>query len=345
MEIEQRFMTIAQLVRAQPRINLNPIWQRGPTWRTPRQVLLIDSILRGMDIPKLYLRRAGGEPHAYVAVDGQQRLRAIWAFANDELELEHADGLPPINGRIIQGRSYSTISEGLKSRFNDFRVGVAEITRGSNDEITNLFSRLQMGMPLNPAELRNAILSPLRHVIDAVGTSHEFFVDSKIPEARYKRQDYAAHAFAMAHFQGGRDIKAPDLKAMVRAFGSNDTDAVLALNETVGDALTVLASVNRAANYQITQKWIFVDLAWLIIQRHAAGAVVDAQKLAQAYVALEQRRRRYTRNPEALVRRRSSEADRQLYRYIQAFRSQGAERQNLQTRAEALRYFCPDIDG
>src|SRR5690606_18884256 len=81
MRIRQRRWKVERLVRDQAEINLNPAWQRGPAWKPPRQVLLIDSILRGMDIPKIYLRAlpAGGL-HAYDAVDGQQRLRAIWEF-------------------------------------------------------------------------------------------------------------------------------------------------------------------------------------------------------------------------------------------------------------------------
>ncbi len=346
MKIEQQFLSISELVKLKDEINLNPIWQRGPAWRRPRQVLLVDTILRGMDIPKVYLRLQTGGAHRYVAVDGQQRLRALWEFAAGDWALDHPDGLGAIDGEGIAGCTYETLPKILRDRFDVFLVSVAEIVEATNDEITNLFSRLQMGVALNPAELRNAILSPLRHVIDAIGASHEFFVESRIPEARYKRQDYAAHAFAMAHFKAERNIKAPDLKAMVQSFTAKDTDQVLLLNEQVSRALSVLGLVNGLDNFQITQKWIFVDLAWLIMQRHAAGATVSPIKLAAAYAAFEARRREHRSNPEALVRDRpnASELDLQLYRYIHAFKAQGSEHQNLKVRADALRAFCPDID-
>ena len=76
-----------------------------------------------------------------------------------------------------------------------------------------------MGLSLNPAELRNAMPSPLRHVIDTIATSHEFFSECSIPDARYKRQDYVAHVFAVAAHQATRDIKAPDLKRLMGEFG------------------------------------------------------------------------------------------------------------------------------
>jgi Protein of unknown function DUF262 len=81
MRVEQRLWTVEHLLELRGEINLNPAWQRGPAWSPARRVLLIDSILRDMDVPKIYLRLlpAGGL-YRYEAVDGQQRLRAIWDY-------------------------------------------------------------------------------------------------------------------------------------------------------------------------------------------------------------------------------------------------------------------------
>ncbi|MER8464527.1 DUF262 domain-containing protein [Mesorhizobium sp. M1396] len=348
MQIRQRSWPITQLVSNQNTINLNPVWQRGPAWRGPRQVLLIDSILRGMDIPKIYLRAlAPGGVYSHDAVDGQQRLRAIWEFRSGALTLFYTEALSPIEGHPIAGLTYAQLHKTLRDRFDAFVVSVAEITTATNDEITNLFSRLQMGVSLNPAELRNAILGPMRHVIDAVATSHEFFVNSRIPDARYKRQDYATHAFAMAAYRGRKDIKALDLKEMVRHFGPTQAERVLEMSAEVGDALNVLAEVNEIVAHRITQKWIFVDLCWLVMQRHQTGAAVDAVKLAARYLDFEDRRREFNSKPEVLIRgrRRNKALDRHLYNYIVAFRSQGGLAVNLTVRNAALRAFCPNIDA
>ncbi len=348
MRIRQRRWKVERLVRVQAAINLNPAWQRGPAWKPPRQVLLIDSILRGMDIPKIYLRTLPpGGMHSHDAVDGQQRLRALWEFRAGNLPLDHHDGLLPIDGHAVAGHRYADLHADLRARFNNFVVSIADIEVATQDEITNLFSRLQMGVSLNPAELRNALGGPMRHVIDAMATSHEFFVNSRIPDARYKRQDYATHAFAMAAFRGARDIKARDLEALVTDYGPARADEVLELSAEVGDALNVLAKTNNLAGRRITQKWIFVDLCWLIMQRHEAGASVDPAKLSAAYEAFESRRRDFINRPEALIRgrRRDPALDRHLYNYIGAFKLQGGLAANIALRATALRAFCPDIDG
>jgi hypothetical protein len=111
----------------------------------------------------------------------------MWEFRASNLRLNHPEGLPSIDGHPLAGLTFDELHDDLQKRFSKFIVSVTEIVKGSNDEITNLFSRLQMGIPLNPAELRNAILAPMRHVIDTIARSHEFFLNCRIPEARYKR--------------------------------------------------------------------------------------------------------------------------------------------------------------
>src|SRR5207302_1707672 len=145
-----------------------------------------------------------------------------------------------------------------------------------------------------------------------------------------KRQDYVAHAFAMAAYQGEKNIKAADLKAMVREFDAKKTDQVLAMSREVGDALNVLTEVDRLASHRITQKWIFVDLCWLIMQHQSTGASVDPAKLAASYVAFDKRRREFNSKPEILIRgkRARRPLDRRLYEYIIAFRTQGGLREN-----------------
>ena len=72
------------------KIDPKPQYQRGSVWTRKQKQLLMDSILRGMDIPKLYLRAIGEDGnrgYTLEVVDGQQRLRAIWEFFDGEYPL------------------------------------------------------------------------------------------------------------------------------------------------------------------------------------------------------------------------------------------------------------------
>jgi Protein of unknown function DUF262 len=345
MKIKQHNWAVSKLVSDRPSINLNPTWQRGAAWKQPRKALLIDSILRGMDIPKVYLRKlpANGV-HKYDAVDGQQRIRAIWEFRAGDLSLDHPDPLPAIDGHAIHGLKFSQLHKSLRDQFDAFRVSVAEITAADNDEITNLFARLQLGVALNPAELRNAMLAPARHIIDSIATGHAFFELTKIPDTRYKRQDYVAHVFAMAAYRGQRNIKAPDLKKMILEFGPDQGPRLLALSSEVNDALTVLSEVDCQLKRRITQKWLFVDLAWLIIQQLTSGLEVNADDLAESFMEFDDLRRKYTGKPEDILQApgsaKQSKLNKALYDYVMAFRAQGATHANLKTRNASLRAYC-----
>lgn len=345
MQVKQETWPISKLATHKSVINLNPAWQRGPAWKLPRQVLLIDSILRGMDIPKVYLRKLHENAYSYDAVDGQQRLRSIWLFHCDELALTYTEPLASIDGCDVNGKTFSQLPKPLRARFTKFRVSVARIVEAELDEITQLFARLQMGVKLNPAELRNALLqSPMRHVIDTLATSHEFFVNSRISDARYKRQDYVTHVMALAAHDLDRDIKAPDLEKFILEYDGNDTNEVLAVAAKVGDALNVLAEVNQLLNFRLVEKWLFVDLCWFVMQREAAGATVDATLLSERFAAFNAIRRQYTSSPEDAL----DAADfpttlrKHLYSYIVAFKTQGGTRAHLAIRARAINAFLAD---
>ena len=346
MRIRQDRWTIQKLTKQKDAINLNPRFQRGAAWQNPRQVLLIDSILRGMDIPKIYLRQLpNGSAHNYDAVDGQQRLRAIFSFRAGDFPLRYTDPLPPIDGHNVHDLHFDDLHKSLRDRFDAFEVAVAEILHATPDEISNLFSRLQMGVSLNPAELRNALGGPLQHVINVIAETHDFFTSSRISGSRYKRADYTALLFAMAAYGGRSDIKAPDLKRMISEYGPDRSTEILELAAEVGDALNVLTAVNETLRYKLTQKWIVVDLAWLIMQRQRAGRTTDPSKMAESYRLFNERRLEFNGKPEVLIRprRRDPALDRHLYNYINAFRIQGGLASNIRIRAEAIKAFHRNI--
>lgn len=57
------------------RINTDTDYQRPAVWTTAQKQMLIDSILRGYDIPKFYWHKVNKKPDMYDVIDGQQRLR------------------------------------------------------------------------------------------------------------------------------------------------------------------------------------------------------------------------------------------------------------------------------
>lgn len=54
-----------------------PDWQRENVWDPKKKQKLIDTILKGWRLPKLYLLKTSSDPEEFEVLDGQQRLTAI----------------------------------------------------------------------------------------------------------------------------------------------------------------------------------------------------------------------------------------------------------------------------
>lgn len=334
MKIVHEIKTISEIVNIRDEVHLNPAWQRGLVWSPSKQALLIDSILRGYDISMIFLRKI--EPMAsynYEVVDGQQRLRSLWNYFDGELALP--TDFDNVGKFDIGGKKYYDLPKTLRDQITGFRVVVAFVEDAQEPEVSRLFSRMQMGVRLNPAELRNASQTGLRHAIDGAARLHDFFKNSRIPPARYKYQDYLAHAISVCIHDARRDLKAQQLmddythitESKVYAPVMADTDEILVF----------LDDVNTNTSRRIRQKWIFVDLFYLIYQNMSKITKLDPKAFSAVYSQFDQQRLEHNAEPENLLRGRPSNEHRDLYNYILAFKISGSERRNLKVRNEVLR--------
>ena len=334
MKINHEAKTIREFEEMREQIHLNPAWQRGPVWSVPKQALLIDSILRGYDIPMIYLRECSEDnAFRYEVVDGQQRLRSLWNFMDGTYalpkEFENV-GRTPIGGRKIQD-----LEPKLRKRLRSFEVIVATVTEAREPEISRLFSRMQMGVRLNPAELRNAVQTGLRHAIDGLARSHPYFAATRIPSARFKHQDYLAHAISICLHDGMRGLKAPQL--MDDYLHVTDSDVYGPIVAQADVILSFLKKVNLHASKRLTQKWMFVDLFYLLFQHRKKLGKIQVAPFADTYVCFDKRRLEYTSDPGRLLLGKSSPENKLLYDYIVAFKVSGAEQSNLKQRNYVLR--------
>ncbi len=342
MKIEHERQTLEELHRNREKINLTPMWQRGRAWTQQKQVLLIDSILRGMDMPKIYLWRRRKNGQSFDVVDGQQRLRAVWDFMDEKYKLIHSQSLQPIGKTEIAGKSYSELNARLKKKLRGFEVSIALIERSETQDITLLFARLQLAAPLNSAELRNAILCPLRHEVDATALNHEFFRDCRISSGRMKHQDYVAHVYALCANGDQADLKAPDLRELYIKSTEVGREELSNQSKEVEEALTLLQAVNVAASQRITQKWIFCDLMYFLIKSVRDGTTVDPVGLAATYQEFDVRRLIHTKNADVLLEGDQCDEDQDLYDYIQAFRIEGGRKESIATRAAVIERLFKD---
>jgi hypothetical protein len=245
--------TVADLAELYPRIETNPEYQRnGGIWNVDRQRLLIDSIIRGYDIPKIYFRKYApmlelyGRTIRYSIIDGQQRVRTIMEFLNDGFSLDPETDLVSSNdGLSLGGKRFSQLYDfetSIARQIQKFRLDVVTIETDDTEVIEDMFLRLNEASPLNAAEKRNAFGGPMPIASRKVA-EHPFFLTSlKYGNARYRHYDMATKFIYFEYRKGVADTK----KAYLDRFVRKSSEWIDDLSPLVHQVEIVLTAMHEA---------------------------------------------------------------------------------------------------
>lgn len=337
MKVKIENWTIKQVLALKDSIDPKPQYQRGNVWTERDNILLIDSIFKGFDIPKIYFREAPEEsPYKYEVADGQQRLFAIWNFAQengydlDEVELE---------GSLYENLSYSYLKDAEELRhvfdsFMKFKLTISILEDASDQEVRTLFARLQMGKRLNEAEKRNAVGSAIGYAIDMMVETNPFFQNCKISTSRFNRQDFLAHGISLIHFENEHNLKADLIKKMYQElYVKYPAKYMKAANKV----LKWLDKVNEGTNWKIKNKWAFVDFFWFFYRHVEEIEEIKVTECAESFLKFETKRLQYSKSPDILIESDDKRIyDKQLYDYIHAFNFEGSLVESINTRARVF---------
>lgn len=193
---------IWRLYKSRDRIYADPPYQRlSDIWPLSKKQLLIDTIINGFDVPKLYFHRfpggkeIDGRVFDYSIIDGKQRLEAVFGFIDGDFSL--SDDFEYFDDTDVSaaGLKYADLARDypdLKTAFDSYVLNVIAFESEDEEMIEDLFSRLNEAVPLSAAEKRNAFGGPAPKAI------REFvkdpFFESKLPfsNSRYRHFNLAA---------------------------------------------------------------------------------------------------------------------------------------------------------
>lgn len=166
------------------RLELRPDFQRNEVWTPAAQIMLIDTILKGIPIPKIYIKTTVKNDKTYrVVIDGQQRLTAILKFIRDELPLK-----APYQGDY-QNQTFSQLPETVHNDFIRYKIDINEIFDPTDEEIRDLYSRVnKYTVQLNKQELRKADFPGDFISLSEKLSELSFFTDSKIFTVKQRRR-------------------------------------------------------------------------------------------------------------------------------------------------------------
>ena len=166
------------------RLELRPDFQRNEVWTQAAQIMLIDTILKGIPIPKIYIKSIVKNEKTYrIVVDGQQRLTAILKFIRDELTLKK-----PYQGEYFNMK-YSELPESVHDDFIRYKIDINEIFNPSDEEIRDLDSRVnKYTVQLNKQELRKADVPGEFISLAEKISENPFFDSSRIFSVKQRRR-------------------------------------------------------------------------------------------------------------------------------------------------------------
>lgn len=157
---------------AAKQLELNPRFQRRPVWTDKAKSFLIDTILRGKPIPKVFIRQkinVTTKTSMREVVDGQQRLRTILSFIKDGFVVSKRQNAE------YGGLRFSQLSEEVQAQMLAYEVSVDLLINLPDSEVLDIFSRLNSyAVVLNEQEKINADhFGPFKVLADKIG--HKYF--------------------------------------------------------------------------------------------------------------------------------------------------------------------------
>jgi hypothetical protein len=173
------------------RIDLDADYQREKVWTKSNQEDLLDSIVKGIDIPKLYLAEVeSNSQFDYECIDGKQRLLAISMFANPDRMMSSPLTID-VHGAKYGFNKLKADHPLIAQWIEEFELDFVVYKQSSlTEDFTRLiFRRLQLGIRLNSGEILKSLMGTVRDfVFKEMGNEGPFLRNTRLSEKRYSRQ-------------------------------------------------------------------------------------------------------------------------------------------------------------
>lgn len=215
---------IAKMIRKFT-ITFDNVVQRCLVWGKKRKSLFIHSLIAGYPIPPFYAART---EKGYDMLDGKQRANTIADFLDDmfelvdipDVEVETENGTEVIN---FSGMKFSELPESVKETICDYSLTVYYFEDITEDEIAEMFYRLNNGKPLSAFELSRVRAKSLADIRE-VG-SHELFKNAMTQKAleKYTNEDIVVKSYILLH-EKEPSLENKVVKPMLESMELTDAD-------------------------------------------------------------------------------------------------------------------------
>lgn len=168
-------------------INFDCSVQRGYAWDNDKKSLLIHSLIEGYPVPPFYLSK---NDSIYDSLDGKQRSTAIYDFVNNNFAL--TENIPEVedeDGNMIDvsGMFFENLPEWAQDRIKDYSLFIYYFEDMTEEQVHELFFRLNNGKPLSSIELTRVKANSLVKFQEIA--KHEAIANSVTDKGKEKYND------------------------------------------------------------------------------------------------------------------------------------------------------------
>jgi hypothetical protein len=326
-------------------LDLEPPYQRrGGLWNRHAKAYLIDSMINRFDVPKFYVAdltllpgsmQTAGKTHA--VIDGKQRFETLFEWFSGVLRLN--DDFVYLEDPLVNasGANRSDLSKefpDLAGRVEDFVLSVMNVVADDQEQIDQLFIRLNQSQPLTGAETRNAMEGEAPGVIRVLA-KHPFFKERIRFSVKRGGDLNTAAKILLLEFTGDFvDMKRRPLDAFVKeiahegTLASGSPDALKRAAERAADVFDQMCEVFFRRDWLLSTQGQVPVYYWLV---RNFGPGPDVREFVEAFEADREANRRVVAELGS-----AGPIDRELLQYDQFNRSVN-DRHSLHGRYEILR--------
>lgn len=147
----------------QERLIVDETYQRRSVWNEKDKIRLIETVLLNLVIPVLFFWKAETDPETGESithiVDGQQRIKAICSYINNEFRLKPQALLDPNTKEKYANKYFKELDSEEKKSFWNYQLMIIDIDpAATRSDIITMFNRLNLtDYNLNDQEKRNSL--------------------------------------------------------------------------------------------------------------------------------------------------------------------------------------------
>ncbi len=331
-------------VSQRTKIDMQPEYQReGRLWSRADKAFLIDSILNGYDIPKIYMAdftvgivKLNRKGLPYAIIDGKQRLEAIFDFYTGDLVLDD-EFLFQQNGKLkLAGLGYPDLTKlypEVADIFNTWPLSVVHVVTDEQEKIDELFVRLNRSKPLTGAEIRNAMAGPVTE-INRLLIRHELFKSCiSFPTKRAQDKNAATKLLIFEYYGKPVETKKAHLTKFTKEAKKQPREKIELPSRRVIDTLDRMSEIFLPRDPLLRSAGVFPVYYWFVRQNDSKQDQY-VREFLNAFEKSRKENREAAGNPAT-----AADADSELLTFDRFNRSTDDERSHVARHAVLVKRF------